>query len=53
MHTPVAHLAAVYIYISLKQNKTQNTRAESTHKVRVTIGDSGLCCCTCVMYFEC
>ena len=22
-------------------------------QVRVTTGDSGLCCCTCVMYFEC
>ena len=21
--------------------------------VRVTVGDSGLCCCTCVTYFEC
>ena len=22
-------------------------------QMRVTIGDSGLCCCTCIMYFEC
>ena len=22
------------------------------HQVRVTVGDSGLCCCTCVTYFE-
>ena len=22
-------------------------------QVRVTVGDSGLCCCTCVKYFEC
>ena len=24
-----------------------------TCQVRVTVGDSGLCCCTCVTYFEC
>ena len=23
-----------------------------TCQVRVTVGDSGLCCCTCVTYFE-
>ena len=53
---------------NLKQSEAQSNRVESIHKdvrlvelctlylhtcqVRVTVGDSGLCCCTCVAYSE-
>ena len=41
--------------MNMKQNDAHSARAGSTHKgvnyKRVTVGDSGLCCCTCVMYF--
>ena len=53
---------------NLKQSEAHSNRVESIHKdvhlvelctlylhkcqVRVTVGDSGLCCCTCVAYSE-
>ena len=53
---------------NLKQNEAQNASAESTNRmflwwslctlylharqVRVTTGNSGLCCCTCVIHFD-
>ena len=42
----------------LKQNEARSARGVyvtlylHTYQVRVTVGDSGLCCCTRVTYFE-